>query len=120
MSYSQRRTHLADLSEKELEDRFWQLAEQVTAPLVDLARTHTSPSIERSVLLRMGFDSLEAGAIVKKAAAYGLLGRGVGNIVVRYGEREGLAVLDAGRTLARLDNWDDVKSMMSEEGDADA
>ena len=61
-----RRQHLAGLSDQELQERFWQLAQELVAPLVELARTHTSPSIERSVLLRMGFSSLEASAIVAR------------------------------------------------------
>ena len=33
--------------------------------IVDLARSHTSPSIERSVLLRMGIDSVSSQGVVK-------------------------------------------------------
>ena len=55
--YLKRREHLKDLSDQELKERFWQLAEQAVKPLVDLAYKNTSPAIERSVLLRMGFSS---------------------------------------------------------------
>lgn len=58
--FEQRRAHLKNLSDAELKDLFWKLTEQVVDPLLDLAKTHTSPSVERSVLLRMGFSSLEA------------------------------------------------------------
>lgn len=64
--FQKRREHLADLSDQELKERFWDLADQIVDPLADLAKTHTSPSIERSVLIRMGFNSLDAKAIVKK------------------------------------------------------
>ncbi len=64
------------LTEKELENRFWELADQITEPLIKIAESHTSPSIERSVLLRMGFSSLEAAAIVKQASDKMLLGKG--------------------------------------------
>ena len=40
------------LSDAELKARFWELANETVAPMVELARTHTSPSIERSVLMR--------------------------------------------------------------------
>jgi len=36
----------------------------VVDPLLEYGRTHTTPSIERSVLLRMGFSSLEAKPLV--------------------------------------------------------
>ena len=37
-----------------------QLTGQLVDPLLELAKENTSPAIERSVLLRMGFSSLEA------------------------------------------------------------
>jgi len=80
--FAVRRQHLANLSEAELEKRFWELADQIMQPLVDLAGSHTSPSIERSVLLRMGFTSVEAQAIVKRVMELGLLGKGAGNVVL--------------------------------------
>ena len=49
--YEQRRQHLHDLSDDELHDRFWRLVDEVVAPLVEEARHHTTPSIERSVLM---------------------------------------------------------------------
>lgn len=118
MDYSQRRTHLSKMSEGQLEDRFWKLAQDVVEPLVDLARTHTSPSIERSVLLRMGFSSLEASAIVQKVFAYGLLGKGAGHVVYKYARARNLDLLDAGRVLAALEDWDEVKAIMSSGGGA--
>jgi len=81
--FATRRSHLASLSESALEERFWQLASEVVQPLVDMAAKHTSPSIERSVLLRMGFSSLEAQAIVKRVSELGLLGKGAGHVVWR-------------------------------------
>ena len=63
--FQERRKHLANLSEEELKDRFWSLASQIMDPLIDLAKKNTTPSIERSVILRMGFSSMEAGALVK-------------------------------------------------------
>ncbi|MCB1254350.1 MAG: ornithine aminomutase, partial [Austwickia sp.] len=50
--FEQRRRDDAGLSDEALKDRFWELCDQLVEPIVELARTHTSPSIERSVLLR--------------------------------------------------------------------
>ena len=47
--YQERRAHLANLSDAELEQRFWALAEQITEPLLKMGYEYTSPSIERSV-----------------------------------------------------------------------
>ncbi|MFW6225144.1 MAG: D-ornithine 4,5-aminomutase subunit OraS, partial [Bacteroidota bacterium] len=44
---------LDKLTDEELNHLFWKKAEKIVNPLIDLAKTHTSPSIERSVLLRM-------------------------------------------------------------------
>ena len=45
--FQERRQHLAGLSDEELNQRFWELLEQVVEPLAQLAQTHTSPAIER-------------------------------------------------------------------------
>jgi D-ornithine 4,5-aminomutase subunit alpha len=98
--YSRRREAISRLSETELEERFWKLCGELTRPLVELAEKHTSPSIERSVLLRMGFNSLEAGAIVEKCLDLGLLGKGAGHVVLKRAARTGVDYLEAGRKLA--------------------
>ena len=74
--------YLAGLTDEELKMRFWNLAEELVDPLVDLARTHTSPSIERSVLMRMGIDSPTCVAVVSECEKRGLLGHGAGHVVL--------------------------------------
>ena len=81
--YQVRRQSVANLSDKELEQRFWQLAEQIVDPLLKLGYENTSPAIERSVLLRMGFSSIEAKAIADGCVEHNLLGPGAGNVVYR-------------------------------------
>lgn len=99
-NFAEKREQLADLSDEELHDKFWELAEEVVDPLVDLAQDYTSPSIERSVLLRMGFDSLEAKGIVNKIQEKGLLGKGAGHVVLKLAEKEGLEIREAGLKIA--------------------
>ena len=72
------RSELADLDDEALKTRFWELCHQVMEPVVELARTHTTPSIERSVLLRMGIDSVTTHAVVENVLNAGLLGKGSG------------------------------------------
>jgi len=98
--YAQRRAALAGLTEEELYERFWTLARRIVEPLIELARTHTSPAIERAVLLRMGFSSQEAGAIVEKVLQHGLLGKGAGHVVWRLSEELRQDVRQTGRELA--------------------
>lgn len=94
--FEKRREHLKNLSDEELKKRFWKLTEEIVNPLIELARTHTSESIERSVLLRMGFNSLDAKAIVNKVVEAELLGKGAGNVVWRLAKKENLPIKDAG------------------------
>jgi D-ornithine 4,5-aminomutase subunit alpha len=89
--FEQRRSHLRDMTDDELHAYFWELAGRIVAPLVEEARTHTTPSIERSVLLRMGLSSLEAKALVDRYATEGLIGHGAGALLL-------LAALDHGVT----------------------
>jgi D-ornithine 4,5-aminomutase subunit alpha len=94
--FEARREHLRGLTDEELRNRFWRLVEQLVAPLVTAARAHTTPSIERSVLLRMGFSSIEAKAIVERMAECGELGEGAGRLVLERARREGLDLREAG------------------------
>ncbi len=105
-----RRQHLANLTDEELKQRFWDLADKTTQPLIDLALTHTSPAIERSVLLRMGFSSLEAAGLVKKVIANNLMGKGAGHVVYRYSKISGLEIREAGLKLLEDIGWQEVKN----------
>ncbi|HSH35985.1 ornithine aminomutase subunit alpha [Schnuerera sp.] len=106
--FKERRKHLANLSERELENRFWELAEKIVDPLIELSEKNTTPSIERSVLLRMGFSSLESKAIVEGAIDRGLLGKGAGHIVYRLAKDKNMDIREAGLKLAEGEMWEDV------------
>ncbi len=103
-----RRKHLEALSDEELKTKFWELAEKIVDPLLDLAKTHTSPSVERSVLLRMGFSSLEAKPLVEGAIDRGLMSKGVGHIVYRISKDKNITVREAGLELIEGKHWDDA------------
>jgi D-ornithine 4,5-aminomutase subunit alpha len=106
--FQERRKHLADLSEDELETRFWQLAEELIDPIIDLAKKNTSPSIERSVLLRMGFSSVEAKSIVDGAIDRGIIGKGAGHIVYRLAKEKDMEIREVGLKLVEGEMWDDA------------
>ncbi|KRQ86897.1 D-ornithine 4,5-aminomutase subunit alpha [Caloramator mitchellensis] len=106
-----RRQHLRNLSDEELEQRFWQLAEEIVKPLVELAKTHTTPAVERSVLLRMGFSSIEAKAIVEGVMNLGLLGKGAGNVVFRLAKKRNIPVREAGLLLVEGKAWEEVPGL---------
>lgn len=106
--YQQRRAHLANLTEEELKNKFWETAEKLVEPLLDLGRKNTTPSIERSVLLRMGFSSLEAKAIVDKTMDRGLMGKGAGHIVYRIANEKKIPVREAGLALSEGKYWDEA------------
>src|SRR5512137_177733 len=93
--FEKRREELKKMSDAELKERFWQLCNQVVEPIVDLARTHTSPSIERAVLLRMGIDSVSSHGVVDRIYEAGLLGKGAGHVVLKLAQKTGLDVRSA-------------------------
>lgn len=64
-----------------LKKRFWSLARDIMTPLAQLASSHTSPSIERSVMMRMGFDSLESQRFVEHLTERGWLCDGAGRVL---------------------------------------
>lgn len=114
--FQARRGHLAELSDEQLKERFWGLLDQVVDPLLDLGREYTTPAIERSVLLRMGFSSLEVKDIVNAALERNLLGHGAGNIVYKLSKAKGLAIREAGLALAEGKYWDEIENMFRKVG----
>ena len=108
-----RREHLKDLTDEQLYARFWDLCEQLVDPLLDMGREYTSPAIERSVLLRMGFSSLEVKAIVNGCMERNLLQHGAGNVVYKLSQAEDLPLREAGVQLANGAMWDKAAALFA-------
>lgn len=106
--FIERRSNLATLTDSQLKDRFWHLADQATEPLIELAYKHTSPAIERSVLLRMGFSSIEASSLVKKVISHNLIGKGAGHVVYRCSQLQNSSIREAGLDLINDLHWSKV------------
>ncbi len=98
-NFEKRSEELNKLSDEQLKDRFWELCDQLVDPIVELARTHTSPSIERSVLLRMGIDSISAHSVVDRVLEAGLLGKGAGHVVLLVAHKMKCDVRTAATTI---------------------
>ncbi len=98
--FEKRRQKLSKMSDDDLKKRFWELCHQAVAPMVDLSKTHTSPSIERSVLMRMGIDTFTSQAVVIKVTEAGLLGKGAGNCLLKVSEKSKLTVVEAAKQIA--------------------
>ncbi|MDI3472026.1 MAG: D-ornithine 4,5-aminomutase subunit alpha [Thermotogaceae bacterium] len=109
--FEKRKKHLENMTDEELDRYFWELANKIVEPLIELAKTHTSPSIERSVLLRMGFNSLQAQELVKKIHEKGLLGKGAGNVVLSLAQKKKLNYIQAGEALIEGKYWDEVEDI---------
>lgn len=109
--FQERRKHLAGLTEEELYQRFWMLTEQVVDPLLELGRKNTTPSIERSVLLRMGISSLETKPIVEGCMDRGLMGKGAGHVVYRLAKAKDISIKEAGTMLAEGKCWDEAVAL---------
>jgi D-ornithine 4,5-aminomutase subunit alpha len=108
--FESRRQHLRNMSDEELHAYFWQLVEKIIRPLVEEAKTHTTPSVERSVLLRMGFSSIEAKALVEKMHGNGILGQGAGRLVLELAKAQGISVREAGEALLAGRHWESLPS----------
>jgi len=109
--FAERRKHIAGLSDKELYDRFWELTTQVVSPMLELGRKNTTPSVERSVLLRMGISSLDTKPIVEGCMDRGLMGKGAGNVVYKLAQAKGISIKEAGEMLAKGDAWDEAVAL---------
>lgn len=112
--YPVRSSHLKSLTDAELNARFWELLGELVDPLLKLGYENTTPAIERSVLLRMGFSSLEAKSIVDGCLERNLLAHGAGNVVYRYAKHYSLPVREAGIALAEGSAWKDAEALFEE------
>jgi D-ornithine 4,5-aminomutase subunit alpha len=113
-NYQEKRENLKNLSDAELKERFWELGEKIVEPLLTLGYDHTTPSIERSVLLRMGFSSVESMAIVNEVLAKGLISKGAGNVVYRLAKHKNMSIRDAGLALYNNELWDEALALFKE------
>ena len=100
------RKPLEGISDIDLKERFWNLTRECIDPIVELAATHTSPSIERSVLMRMGIDSLRCQAVVAECETRGLLGHGAGHVVWLCMQEWGCDAQSAAARLAQGEGWE--------------
>ena len=107
-NFEQRRERLRELSDEELHARFWELVDRIVDPLIEESRTHTTPSIERSVLLRMGFSSIECRDLVTRLQQRGLLGHGAGRLVLELARAKGISVREAGMALLEGRHWEEL------------
>ena len=97
--FAERRKHIANLTDQDLYDRFWALTEQVVAPLLELGRRNTTPSVERAVLLRMGISSLETQKIVEGCMDHSLMSHGAGHVVYKLSREKNLSIPETGHLL---------------------
>ena len=101
-----RREHLKSMSDVELRTYFLELSDKLVDPLLELAYKNTSKSIERSVLLRMGFSSIEAKGIVEVLNENNLLRKGAGHCVYIVAKKNNINIHDAGLLIQNSDEID--------------
>lgn len=94
--FNERRKHLKHMSDQELKDYFYELSAKIIDPLVEDGYKNTSPSIERSILLRMGFSSIQAKAIVNILHEHDLLKKGAGHCVYKISKDKNIKIITAG------------------------
>lgn len=107
--FEARRGHLKDLTDEQLKEKFWGLIEQVVDPLLELSEKNTTVSIERSVLLRMGFSSIEVAPMIEKIQNAGLLKYGAGHVVFLAAKLNNIDVRTAGLAIIEDKYLDQVK-----------
>jgi len=97
--FEARRQQLKNMNDEQLKARFWELCDQIVEPMVDYGKKYTSQSIERSVLLRMGVDSVTSQGVVSKINEAGLLGKGAGHVVLKLSQKQNISVREAAKKI---------------------
>ncbi|HKK95308.1 MAG TPA: ornithine aminomutase subunit alpha [Anaerovoracaceae bacterium] len=112
--FEERRKHIANLSDEELYNKFWETTEEVVKPLLDLGYKNTTPSVERSVLLRMGVSSLDTQKIVENCMDRNLMRKGAGHCVYKLSKLRNISIREASIKLAEGDGWNEVAESFKE------
>jgi D-ornithine 4,5-aminomutase subunit alpha len=107
--FLERRKHLEKMSDEALKAYFYELTDKIVDPLLKLAYEYTTPAIERSVLMRMGFSSLESKTIVDRLFENDLLPYGAGHVVYIYATKHQLPIRDAGLKLLEIEDFKSIK-----------
>lgn len=94
-----------------LKQDFGELANKLVDPLLKMGYEYTSPAVERSVLLRMGFSSIEAKAIVDGCIEHNLIAHGAGNVIYRLAKAQNSEIRPAGLALADGKLWDEAEKL---------
>ena len=102
--FEARRQQLKNMIDEQLKERFWELCSQMVEPMVEYGRKYTSPSIERSVLLRMGIDSVTSQGVVSRVNEAGLLGKGAGHVVLKLSQKLGVDLREAAKRITEDKN----------------
>lgn len=97
--FEARRQQLKNMNDEQLKARFWELCNQIIEPMVDYGKKYTSQSIERSVLLRMGIDSVTSQGVVSRINEAGLLGKGAGHVVLKLSQKQNISVREAAKKI---------------------
>ncbi|MDR2491060.1 MAG: ornithine aminomutase subunit alpha [Spirochaetaceae bacterium] len=109
--FNVRRKKLAGMSDGQLYAYFWELTAKVVDPLLELGMKNTSPSIERSVLLRMGIASPDTKVIVDGCIDRGLMGKGAGHVVYRLSKHKNIGIKEAAAMLVNGSGWDEAAAL---------
>jgi D-ornithine 4,5-aminomutase subunit alpha len=107
--FQTRREHLKNMSDQELRTYFLELSEKLVDPLLDLSFKNTSKSIERSVLLRMGFSSIDSKAFVEILNENDLLKMGAGHSVYLLSKTKKISIENAGKL---IQNGEEIKYLV--------
>jgi D-ornithine 4,5-aminomutase subunit alpha len=111
--FKTRRAHLDSLDEQALRSYFNELTDRLLDPVMKLAHDYTTPAIERSVLMRMGFSSAEAKRLTDRFFEHDLLAHGAGHIVYRYAKDHAISLREAGEKLLENDALAAIKEVFS-------
>lgn len=97
--FETRRQQLEKMNDEQLKTRFWELCNQMTEPMIEYGQKYTSQSIERSILLRMGIDSVTSQGVVNKINEAGMLGKGAGHVVLKLSQKLGTDIRAAAKRI---------------------
>lgn len=111
--FKTRRAHLDSYDDDALRAYFNELTDKLLDPVMKVAHDYTTPAIERSVLMRMGFSSAEAKTLTDRFLEHDLLSHGAGHVVYRYAKEHGIGLRQAGEKLLESDALAEIKEVFT-------
>lgn len=109
--FQERRVHLANLTDDQLEARFWELANKLVDPFLKWVTSTPHPPLNVPFCCAWGFLPSKQKPLLTAAIEHNLIAHGAGNVIYRLAKAQNSEIRPAGLALADGKLWDEAEKL---------